>query len=768
MFRKIHPQLFSPKQLCKKALVLLCATGAPVLQADDIATDDVRETRKLTAITIQGDNTNTTGNFATLDNMSSFTQIDGASAQLATGPAGVSPSMVIQNTPSVNFQSADAYGLTEVGFHETLKIRGVGQTGPASSRNIDGMPVTGNPGGSKGILDMENIKEVSIYRGAAPVDRTLGFSNLPGKINLEMQAPRDKMQTDYRITTGSDSFNRVFLRQDSGKIGQFSSFVSASYSAGDQWKGAGDSQRKNLTAGFKLDGGDAWQAELYAGFNQDARHTYRFFDYKTASNLANYRLNWGTNPAKPDFYGYNRQDFTDRFVFGTLKARLAPAVSLTFKPYFLNETGTYWFSSLNAQDPSKSRVIGWPIQHENLGAITELDWQLGNTSSLKTGLWLHSQQPPGPPVTQQKYKATPQGLAFDGWSVLAKNDRHRIISPYASWFTSVGAIDFEAGLRYVDMRLGAINAYNNTGAAARLSDADAARQAGGINSTSSAPAKTLNEWLPFLGANWHIDSKTSLQADFGRTYGLDVNLFPYYYAQQASFAAKGIPFASLWDRLTFETADNLDISLRHVEQNWYSGVTLFYAVHHNKQSTIYDPSVDARYPWNAAKASRYGIELEGGIAVTPQLSLFGNYSYNRFRYDENLALAANATIATQGKQVVDTPEHMLKISGKYTLDRLTFGLDGRYLGARFGDVLNQERVSGVTLLDARAQYKINAKTTLTLEALNLLNRHYIGPINAADDAISNITAAFNGVTGNGSSYQYGAPRSVFLSLSGRI
>lgn len=39
---------------------------------------------------------------------------------------------------------------------------------------------------------------------------------------------------------------------------------------------------------------------------------------------------------------------------------------------------------------------------------------------------------------------------------------------------------------------------------------------------------------------------------------------------------------------------------------------------------------------------------------------------------------------------------------------------------------------------------------------------------AADDAIANFTAAVNGVTGNGSIYQYGAPRAVFLNLSGQF
>lgn len=712
--------------------------------------------------------TGPSGSFAALEEMGSVTRVDGESAREATGPGGNSPSKVIENTPSVNFQSADAYGLTEVGFHETLKIRGVGQTGPASSRNINDLPVTGNPGGSKGILDMENVAEVSLYRGAAPVDKALGFSNLPGKINLRTLAPLDEARTDYHLTVGSDAFRRVFLRQDFGKHGLASGFLSGSYTEGDKWKGDGGLERTNLTGGLRLDGGRAWQAEVYAGYNEDARHTYRFFDYATVSNFANLKRDWGREASKADYFDYNRQDFTDRFLFATLSGRLAPGLRLSVKPYLLDESGHYWFSSINKTEPAKSRVIDWMIDHDIKGAVTELDWQVGAMAQLKAGLWLHSQQPPGPPVTQRKYRATADGLVFDGWSVLADHERHRIVSPYASLFASFGRVDVEVGLRYVDLRLGALTAYNHSGAAAQLSDPDAARAAGGVNAMASAKAKTLDAWLPFVGLNWRLDRQTSVLAHAGRTYGLDVNLFPYYYAQQASFAAKGVSFQSLWDRLELETADNLDLGIRHARKGWHAGATAFYAIHRNKQSTVYDPVTASRYPWNVADATRYGVELEGGVELTPSLSLLGNYSWNRFRYDQDLALSATATIPTEGKQVVDTPEHMLKLGARYRLDRWTFGADARYIGARYGDVLNEERIAGVTLVDAMAQYRLSKAAVLTLDVRNLFDREYIGPVNAADDAIANFIAALNGVTGNGSSYQYGAPRAVFLGLSGQF
>lgn len=699
------------------------------------------------------------------DETAASTLLDARAARQAAGPGASSPFKAIENTPSVNFQSADPYGLTEVGYHETLKIRGVGQTGPGSSRNIDELPLTVNPGGSNGILDMENVESVRVRRGAATVDKTLGFSNLPGKIDLTTRRPAEAAATQAGLTGGSDGFMRLFLRQDSGRQGIVAAFLSGSHSQGDKWKGNGEFDRQNLLFGMTLDSGEEWQAELFAGYNEDERHTYRFFNYKLASDFANRQRDWSANPASVDYFDYNRQHFDDRFVYASLRGRLTDNLQLVFKPYYLTESGNYLFSSINANEPDKSRVIDWLIDHDNMGALARLDWQHGAEHALRTGLWAQRQEPPGPPATQRKYLVTPSGLQFDGWQTLADHDPHLVLSPFVTYLGEFDALTFEAGLRYVDLRLGALTAYRKGGAAALEPDIDAALAAGGADAMASASARTLTEWLPCLGLIWRIDPETRLVTRLGRSYGLDVNLFPYYYAQQDAFKQRGVSLQSLWDRLEFETADQVDLGLRHERDDWHLGATSFYALHRNKQSTIYDPVAGVRYPWNTADANRYGVELEGAITPVTGLRLFGNYCWNRFEYAEDLALSARGSIPSDGKQVVDTPEHMVKLGASYDIGVWQFGAAARYLGARYGDVLNNERLGGTALVDISLACRLNRAMTLRLEVLNLFDKEYIGPVNAADDAIANFTAALNGVTGNGSSYQYGAPRTLFAGIS---
>ncbi len=680
-----------------------------------------------------------------------------------TTPLSASPYRAMLDEPSVNVQSGDPFGLSEVGFHETVKIRGKAQTGPASIRNIDGLPLTGNPGGGKNIIDMENIERIDVYRGAMPVDMGLGFSNLAGKAQMMTRAPAKNSQSEITATVGSDAFSRLFFRHDTGESKGFSGFVSGSKSQGDNWKGEGDMARGNVMAGLRYAPSSKFSLDVRAGWNKDERHNMRFFNYATATNLSNYRNDWGNDSKKIDYYGYNKQSFEDQFIYAIAKMQLTNNLKLTVKPYWWQDQGYYQYSNINAATPASSRVINWQIDHHVKGIVNELDWIVNANNQMKFGLWLHSQQPPGPPSAQQKYTVGANGLNFDGWSLLAKNEEHMTTSPYLSWLTTQGAFTGEAGLRYVNLDLGSLTLYKP--AAGASSDYDAAIAQSSVNAMGSVGSKNLTEWLPYLGATYRLNQQDVLHAHYGRTHGLDVNLFPFYANAAANFAAKGISLASLWNKLEFETADTLDAGWRHSAAWGYFDVTAFISQSKNKQSIIYDSTVDARYPYNIADAFSKGLELSGAYRFSPQWRVMGNATWNRFEYQDNISLSKTQSIASKGKQVVDTPEFMMKLGLAYTQQDWDAGLFARYIGERYGDVTNVEKVAGVTLFDASVSYALfkdaKSSTSLRLDVLNLTDEAYIGPISASDDAMS---GALVTQYGNGSTYQYGAPRTAFVSV----
>lgn len=694
---------------------------------------------------------------------SAKTSIDRDELLKRTTPLSASPYRALLDEPSVNVQSGDPFGLSEVGFHETVKIRGKAQTGPASIRNIDGLPLTGNPGGGKNIIDMENIERMDVYRGAMPVEMGLGFSNLAGKVQMITRAPAKTSQSEITATAGSDAFSRLFFRHDTGEIKGVSAFVSGSKAQGDNWKGEGDMARGNVMAGLRYAPSSKFSLDVRAGWNKDERHNMRFFNYATASNFSNYRQDFGTDPTKIDYYGYNKQSFEDQFLYAIAKIQLADNLRLTVKPYWWQDQGYYQYSNINPTTPANSRVINWQIDHHAKGLVTELDWTFHPQHLLKTGLWLHNQQPPGPPSAQQKYTVGANGLAFNGWSLLAKNEDHTLTSPYLSLLSQLGALNTEMGLRYVNMDLGSLTLHN--GGNSSQTDYAAALASTSVNQMGGVSGHNLSEWLPYLGATYKINPQDVLHAHYGRTYGLDVNLFPFYANAAANFASKGIALQTLWDKLRFETADTLDAGWRHSADWGYFDVTAFFSQSKNKQSIIYDATVDARYPYNIADAFSKGIELSAAYRFNPQWRIMGNATWNRFEYQDNIRLSNTQSIASKGKQVVDTPEHMVKVGLAYSRQDWDAGLFARYIGERYGDVTNVEKVKGVTLLDASVSYALfkdaKSSTSLRLDVLNLADEAYIGPISASDDAMS---GALVTTYGNGSAYQYGAPRTAFISV----
>jgi iron complex outermembrane receptor protein len=373
--------------------------------------------------------------------------------------------------------------------------------------------------------------------------------------------PANNSQSEITATAGSDAFSRLYFRHDTGENKGLSGFVSGSKSQGDNWKGEGDMARGNVMAGVRYAPSSKFSLDIRAGWNKDERDNMRFFNYATASNFSNYRQDWGNDPKKVDYYGYNKQSFEDQFIYAIAKMQLTNQLKLTVKPYWWQDQGYYQYSNINAATPASSRVINWQIDHHAKGIVNELDWMVNANNQMKVGLWLHSQQPPEPPTTQQKYTVGANGMNFDGWSLLAKNDEHVTTSPYLSWLSTQGAFTGEAGIRYVNLDLGSLTLYKPAAGVSR--DYDSAIAQSTVNGMGSVGGKNLTEWLPYLGGTYRLNQQDVLHAHYGRTHGLDVNLFPFYANAAGNFVTKGISLQSLWNKLAFETADTLDAGWRH-------------------------------------------------------------------------------------------------------------------------------------------------------------------------------------------------------------
>jgi iron complex outermembrane receptor protein len=112
---------------------------------------------------------------------------------------------------------------------------------------------------------MENFQSISVYKGAVPGDIGTGVGSRGGAIVLKPLWPTEDFGFKLSQNLGSDSFNRTFVRMDSGSLPHTGTRLSASYSYGqaDKWKGPGDiGPRNNFNISLIQEFGDKVEAKL--------------------------------------------------------------------------------------------------------------------------------------------------------------------------------------------------------------------------------------------------------------------------------------------------------------------------------------------------------------------------------------------------------------------------------------------------------------------------------------------------------------------------
>jgi iron complex outermembrane recepter protein len=166
--------------------------------------------------------------------------------------------------------------------------------------------------------------------------------------------------------------------------------------------------------------------------------------------------------------------------------------------------------------------------------------------------------------------------------------------------------------------------------------------------------------------------------------------------------------------------------------------------------SVFDPVAGLNIPQSDAKTKVYGAELEAGINPLTNLTIFGSASYNQSEILNDFRTALNTFIRAKGNQTPDTPKVLAKLGLTYRPYKFEISPIVQYVGPRYGDALNNERIPSYWLVDLYLNYKLPTflglkDVTAGLSVLNLFNEGYI----------STITASDNAATGT---YGVGAPR----------
>jgi len=679
-------------------------------------------------------------------------RLDAEEVALFGAAGGGNAYSLVSRLPGVQMQLVDAYGLVNMqGGNKGLRVRGEIASHGANG-TVEGVPLNG-PGPGPGylfLLDAENIDSVSLAQGPIAPDRFSLYDTV-GQLDTRILWPKAEFGGKVSVGAGENDFSRTFARLDSGRLPTGTAmFLSGSSTSAQKWRGHGDSPERHETFAFGLsqDFGRL-QAKLFVAHNEMVGDNYKGLTYEEARHASRYddidydRYPSGTTAAAwANWQGYNRQSFETSAFLSEISYRLGEHTQLVLKPFYSKEEGYYLY-------PNGNFVRRWDIDHTTYGASSELHTRWGETG-LKFGYALVSMEPPGPPNAWRHYRPDASGgLTFNNWALLAKvTDRHEMHNLFATAERRFGPLEVKGGVRYVRDVLPSIDYYDTAGVTAEDFD-DAIDQSSGVVDARSVQSTTIREWAPYLGLRYEASERLELRAALGRNVGS-----PAFDAFQKPPVA-GLSKQALWNASEMEIGDTLDLAARFSFSRGYFEPVLYYTRYRNKGVDIYDPAYNASYTQNIGKAHQLGLTLAGGWQLRPDLDMFGNLSFMRSQFDDDLLVGVGDVREVEGERLPDVPARMATLGAAWRFGRFTLTPVVHYMGNRYADIEHTQRMGGYAVANLDLTHRLKSRHgqfTTSLAVINLFDKRYIGFNNANE-------------TSNGSTFYPGPPRTLVGKFS---
>ena len=674
------------------------------------------------------------------------TEITRSGLDLPGARAETSVYEAMDSLPGVQVESVDASGLAVE--QTNTRVRGV--RGFLGSMTVEGVPNWGgNPMGPREYLyDMENFESIAVYKGAIPAGLGTGVGARGGAIELRPRWPEKDPGMDLNFAIGSNVYSRAHSRVDTGSVGPLDTAfsASASWTEAEKWKGPGDLGPR-FNTNFMIEqpyhGEDA--VRVWFNYNEIEQDLYRALGYAEVQDLhGNYRKDFNetlTGVKIQDIYHYknNRSEHSNADILAVVPFTFNEMFKATLKPYYSREDAEIYQGVVSQGGIVQKRIR----DIERLGLLSQLDIDM-DVVRLSVGHLFES-------VDMQINTDIhdPRTGAFVKHSIQTENDGNGYVnSPFATLAGTVGAFDWQAGLKYFRYNEPASKGYVPVGGVSTEA-VDLARD-----------SRVYDIWLPSVGVSYAVNDMFQPYASYGRSHIRPYSYVPLinlYNANQPAFQAAGVTLQEMFDGYDIETSDNFELGLRITHERFDITPAIFYSKHDNLLTTVYDPRVDLSYAQNVGKATGYGLEVEGNFYLTQSVTLFVNPTYTRLTYDDDLSYQGN-TLKTSGEQVVDTPEWMVKTGLVWKVGDVEFIPSVRYMGERYGDVEHNEKINSYMVADLGVNY-VNRDVTfaealkLSLNLYNLFDAEYVSRINASDDTRA-----------GSASYYVGAPFTAVFSV----
>lgn len=669
---------------------------------------------------------------------------------------------MLKYTPGMNVNSNDASGLSGIDY--TMRGMNADQIG----LSMDGIPIndSGNYAVYPNLLgDADNLEQIFVTQGSSEADGPhIGSSG--GNIGLVTKRPSKEFGGFVKQTLGSNSLSKTFARLETGEYNGFSNWLSYSHTEAKKWRGEGRNYSNKFEMNSLYEDGNGNSSNLIVKYNKQDNTNYNTlskaqFDEDPTQDYSTTPV-YNSRGQLSKYYKLDRNPFENFSLSFSQRLQLRDNLALTVQPYYYwgnggsftgqtasvlsgtsDQAGQYDLSNLSSNTYYRP---SW-TQTWRPGVTTKLKWDINDEHSLDIGYWYErarqSQTQPfisiqddgNPANVSGKPGGSDQVKDANGNTVQGRNQY--TVTPAQkvwlqdTWFVSpewtvVGGLAYQ----YVE-RIG-----DNKGS---LYNAPEKRKA------------TYHEFLP----NFSLSYKPNLENQLFYNLTRNMRTPPNYVLYNVGDSINTAP----------ELSWNHELGWRFQRDDMLLSATVFYMRYSDRQ--ISTTNADGDYEMmNIGSVESKGLELEWSGKLPYNFNYYTSYTYTHSEQKDDIVSNGGNPLPTSGKTVPNVPKNMLNMSLGYD-DGLYYGsFGGKYVSAFYGDLTNDEKISGRTIFDVAAgvhlpvDKKIVKSATLRFGIDNLFDKEYLTSVRSTTFN----AAPYNGVRASTPYYNVGEERTFSVSL----
>ncbi len=209
------------------------------------------------------------------------------------------------------------------------------------------------------------------------------------------------------------------------------------------------------------------------------------------------------------------------------------------------------------------------------------------------------------------------------------------------------------------------------------------------------------EWVPQLGASWHLNSNTDIKASLSKGYRYPTLTELYLFSPNPELKPESM--------MNYEAG----VARSLLEGRLNAELSLYYIVGENLIQTGPNPTPPPMFTrLNSGKFDHRGIEVEIDYLPGKDFMINANYAY-----------------LSMDRPKIAAPEHQAFVGVNYKFQNFSFSVQTNYIGGLYTSVESTEGVNAVNqesyfLLDAKIKYHAGKFVELFLSGKNLTDTKY--------------------------------------------